>query len=143
MGRSKRTVKGLDAEFRRIFSEALGSHQCDRSQSTDIGIMKRSSIVEIETQRGVAELGPAQFSVVDQQRTREARLYYEAITGVEIDNHQLCSSPAAKNRRVAQPLRKRPCVYLTQDIRLAHGNLSDFPPTDRAVEVARDRFGFR
>ena len=81
MGGSKRTVKGLDAEFRRIFSEAVGSHQCDRTESTDIGIMKSSSIVEIETQRGVAELGPAQFAVVDQQRTREARLHHEAITG--------------------------------------------------------------
>src|SRR3977135_3320520 len=103
----KCTVKWLDAEFPRVLFETIGIHQRNRSKSPDVGVMQSSAVVEVEPQRGIIELRPRESAVIDQQRAREARLYHDSIARVEIEHHQLCPAPAAKNRAISQPLRNR------------------------------------
>src|SRR6266850_175334 len=94
----KRTVKWLDAEFSRVLFETIGIHQRNCTESADIGVVKSSAVVEIESQGRIVELGTRETAVVDEQSTGEARLYDEAITRIQIDHHKLRSAPAAENR---------------------------------------------
>src|ERR1700730_14123192 len=139
----KCTVKWLDAEFPRVLFETIGIHQRNRSESPDVGVMQRSAVVEVETQRRIVELGSRESPVVDQQSAREARLYHDPITRVEINHHQLCPAPAAKDRGISQPLRDRASSHLAQHIGFANRNLFYLPSADRAVEILRDRLGLR
>ena len=93
----KRTVKWLDAEFPRVLFETIGIHQRNRTEPPDVGVVKSSAVVEIESQRRIAELRRRQTSVIDEQRAGEARLYDDAISAVEIDYDELCPPPASQD----------------------------------------------
>src|SRR4051812_34235197 len=134
----KRTVKWLYAEFSRILLESPLIHQRDRSQAPDVGVVQSSTVVEVETHRGVVELCPVKVSVVDQKGAREPRLDDDAVAGVEVQHHQLCPSPAAKDGCIAQTLCQRARGHLAKHVRFFHGHLFYSPTADRAVEVARD-----
>src|SRR5258708_39968529 len=108
----KRTVKWLDAEFSRILFETIRIHQRNRTKAAHVGVVKSSAVVEIESQRRIVELRTCETTVVDQKSTGEARLYDDAITGVEIDHHELRSPPAAENSCVAQAPGDRARTYL-------------------------------
>src|SRR6476659_9519379 len=93
----ERTVKWLDAEFPRVLFETIGIHQRNCAESSHIGVMQSSAVVEIETHRRIVELVAVKISVVYQERACEARLYDEAIAGVEVDDYQFGATPAAKD----------------------------------------------
>src|SRR5260370_6895734 len=140
---SKCIVKWLDAEFSRVLFETIGIHQRNRSQPAHVGVVKSSAVVEIESERGIIELRSRECAIVDQQRARESWLDDDSVTGVEIDHHQLGAPPAAKDGRIAQPPPDRAGAHLTHNIRFPNRNLRSPAPSDRAVEVARDRLRLR
>src|SRR5438034_3111828 len=143
MRASERTVKWLDAEFAGVFLEAFGIHQRDSSKTTYIGVMQSSSVVEVETQRGIVELRSAEISRVDQERSGESRLYDDPVAGVEIDNYELGASPAAENRRAAQPPCNGARTHFPQHIGFSDRDSSYLLPANRAVEIAPDRLCLR
>src|SRR6266516_1971003 len=137
------TVKWLDAQFAGVFLEASRIHQRDSSKTTHIGVMQSSSVAEVETQRGIVELRAGEISGVDQERTGESRLYDDSVAGVEIDHYELGASPAAENRRAAQPACYGARTDFPQHIGFADRDASYLLPADRAVQIARDRFRLR
>ena len=66
----KRTVKWLDAEFPRVLIETIGIHQRNRTEPANVGVVKSSTVVEVETQRRIAEVGGGETPVIDEQRAR-------------------------------------------------------------------------
>src|ERR1700694_2132336 len=103
----KSTVKWLYAELPRVLFETIRIHQRNRTEPSNVGVVQSSTVVEIETQRRIAELCGGESSVVDEQRAGEARLYDDAISAVEIDHYQLGAAPAPQDRGVTEPLRQR------------------------------------
>ena len=99
------TVKWLNAEFPRVLFETIGIHQRNGSQPADVGVVKSSAVVEIESERGIVELRSCESPVIDQQRARESGLDDDPIAGVEIDHYELGATPAAKDGRIAEPFR--------------------------------------
>src|SRR3954468_14554273 len=140
---SKRTVKWLYTELRRIFRESALIHERDSTEPTHVGVVESSAVIEVEAHRRIVELRALKTPVVDQQSAGEPRLYDDPVAGVEIDHHQLGASPAANDRCAAHPSRQRTRANFAQDVRLANGNLRDFATADRAIEIARDRLGLR
>src|SRR3954468_14816341 len=143
MRRCKRTVKRLDAEFSRVLLEPIPAHERDRTEAAHVGIVQSSAIVEVETQGGIIELVAVKTAVVDEQRAGEARLYDQAITGVEVDHHQLCPAPAAEDRRVVKPFGKSAWSDSAQHVTLPNRDFFYLSPANRAVEIARDRLRLR
>src|SRR6266550_1242690 len=100
----KRTVKWLDAEFCRVLFETIRIHQRNRTEPSHVGVMQSSTVVQVEAQSRIVELGAMKISVVNQQRPCEARLYDKTIAGVQVDHHQLGPTPAANDGCVAESL---------------------------------------
>src|SRR4029077_2112648 len=116
----KCTVKRLDAEFPRVLFETIGIHKRSRSEASDVGVMQSSAVVEVESQRRIVELCARESAIVDEECAGEARLYNDPVTGVEIDHHQLCPAPTAKDRRVSQSPRDRARTHFAQHIGFAN-----------------------
>src|ERR1700675_101482 len=100
MSGCKLTVKWLDTEFPRVLFETIRIHQRNRTKSPHVGVVKSSAVIEIESQRRIAELRGREASVVDEQCAGEARLYDDAISAVQVDHHQLGAAPAPHDGRV-------------------------------------------
>jgi hypothetical protein len=139
----KRTVKRLDAEFPRVLFETIRIHQRNRSETPNIGVVKSSAVVELETQRGIAEIRRTETAVVDEQSAGEARLYDNSIAAVEVDHYQLGAAPAFDNRSLTEPPGKRARADFAQYVGFANRDFLDSSSADRAVEIARDRLGLR
>jgi hypothetical protein len=139
----KRTVKWLYPEFSRVFRETLCIHQRDSTEATDVGVMQKAPVVEIQAKCGIAELRACEPALVNEQSAGKARLYDETITGIEIDHDKFGAPPAAEDRGVAKPCAQRARRYFAQNVSLPNGDFRDLPSANRAVEVARDRLGLR
>gem|GEM_PF-6534028 len=48
MPAGKRTVKWLYTELARVFVETFCIHQCDCTETTDIGIMQKPAVIELQ-----------------------------------------------------------------------------------------------
>src|SRR5437763_579473 len=131
-------VRSSDASSSEI--DAAGR---DGAEPAHIGVVQSSAIVQIEAQRRILELVAVEMSVIYEKRAGEARLHDDAISGLEVDHHQLCPSPAAQDSRVLQPFCEGARTYLAQHIALPNGDLLYLSPADRAVQIARDRLRFR
>jgi hypothetical protein len=83
------------------------------------------------------------MSIVDQQRASEARLYDDAISGIEVENDQFRPAPAAYDSRIPQTLCKRSRADLAQDVRFSYRDFLDLSTADRTVEIAGDSLGLR
>src|SRR2546423_9881255 len=96
----KRTVKRLDAEFVGVLFETTRIHQRNCAEPAHIGVVQSSAVIQLEPQSRIIELVSVKVSVVDQESSRETRLYDEPIAGVQIDYHELGPTPAADDCRV-------------------------------------------
>src|SRR5258705_467234 len=139
----KRTVKRFDAEFPRVFLETIGIHQRNRTEAANVGVMKSSAVVELETERRIAEVCRGETAVVDEQSAGEARLYHDSIAAVEVDHYQLGSAPASDNRGLTETLRQRARTDFAQYIGFANRYFLDSSSADRAVQISGDRLGLR
>src|SRR5215471_14592922 len=139
----ERSVKWLDAERRRVAREAIGVHQSDRSEPSNIAVVKGSAIVENELDGRVLTLTFGQIARVDQQRTGETRLHNQMIAAGEIENDQLRASPRPSDSHADEPLCQRARADLAQDVRTAYVNGDDGSSCALAIEVAGDGLGFR
>lgn len=139
----KRTVKWLDAEFPRVLLETIGIHQRNRTESSHIGVMQSSTVVQLKPQSRIMELVAVEIPVVDQQRPGKARLYDEAIAGVEVDDYQLGATPAANDFGVTESRSQRAWSDFAEDVALPNGDFPYCPTADRAVQIARDRLRLR
>src|SRR6266550_79506 len=135
----KRAVKRLDPEFPRVLFETIGIHQRNCAESSDVGVMQSSTVIQLKPQSRIVELVAPKISVVDQKCPCEARLYDEAIAGVEVDDYELGATPAANDLGVTEPRRQRSWRDFAQDVALSNGDFPDCPTANRAVQIARDR----
>ena len=139
----KRAVKWLDPEFPRVLFETIRIHQRNCAESSHIGVMQSSTIIQLKPQSRIVELVAPKVSVVYQQRPCEARLYHEAIAGVEVDDYELCPPPAANDLGVTEARSQRAWSDFAQDVALSNGDFPDCPTANRAVQIARDRLCLR
>src|SRR6476619_6250110 len=128
----KRTVKWLDAKFAGVLFETSGTHQRNSAEASHVGVVQSSTVIEVESHRRIVELVALKMSVVDQESAREARLHHDSITGVQIEHHQLSSTPAADNGGVANAPGERARIHLPQYVALPYRDLRDPPPANRA-----------
>src|SRR5262245_11686487 len=86
-------VKWLDAEGGGVRRESPGIHQCDGSQSTDVAVVERAPVIELEAYRRIIQQLARQGSVVDEQRASESRLHHDAVARRKVEHHELGSTP--------------------------------------------------
>src|SRR5262245_1500367 len=86
-------VKWLDAESGGVLREALGIQQCDGSQSTDVAVVKRASVIELKVHRRIIQQLARQRAVIDEQRARESRLHHDAVARRKVEHDELGSTP--------------------------------------------------
>jgi len=139
----ERTVKWLDPKLSGVLFETSGTHQRNSTESAHVRVMQSSTVIQLKPQSRIVELVAPKMSVVYEQRAGKSRLHDQSISGVEIENHQLCPSPTADYRRVPEAFRERARIHLAQNVALANRYLRDFPPANRAVQIARDRLSLR
>src|SRR5436309_8493776 len=106
-------------------------HYRDSTKSTNVGVVQCTTVVEIESHRGILKIVASEVAVVNQKRAGKSWLHYESVAAVEIDDHELRASPAAHDLSAAQALIQGARSHLPQHILLAHGDLLDFSPADR------------
>src|SRR5689334_3779786 len=90
-------VKWLDAERLGVLRKALGAHQRERPESANVAIMNRASVGQRQLDRRVFSLAVGKIAGIDEQRTGEARLHDDPITGRKIEHDELGASPPASD----------------------------------------------
>src|SRR3954464_6449941 len=139
MRRSKRTVKRLDTKSGRILTEPRGAHKRDCTESTHIGVVQSSAVVELHFHRRVAELRRVEFPVFDQKRASKSWLYDEAVAVVEIQNDQLGSPPTPHYAGITQSPGEGAGGDLAQYVRFFYRDFFYLPTANSSVEIAGDR----
>src|SRR5215467_7574919 len=94
----ERAVKWLDAERGRVLVESLWRHHGHRAQAADVTVVEGASVVECESDRGVAAFVIGKSPVVDQQRASESRLYDDPVSGGQRNHDELGASPTSLDR---------------------------------------------
>ena len=140
----ERRVKWLDAERRHVFGETIGGHQGHRAEPPNVAVVERPAVVEREFDRRVAALVLRKSAAVDEQRAGEPRLHDDAVARRQVEHDELGAAPAARDRRAGRAAgRIRAARALAQHVALDDDDADDRATGDLAIEIARDRLGFR
>ena len=96
-------VKWLDAKPFRIAGERGGGHERHRTEAADIPIVQGASVGEGDLEGGVAAFALVERSIVDQQRTRESRLYDQRVATRQLEDDELRAAPGPGYGGPGQP----------------------------------------
>ena len=144
MLRREITVKWFDAKRGSVLLESPRRHERDGSESPDVAIMKRAAVGEIESKRRITKLALVEVVTgVDQQRPRKSGLNDHSISAREIEHNEFRSSPGAIDRRAHHALPQCDRGDLAKDVGFRNGDGDDARSGDLAIQIARDRLGFR
>src|SRR4051812_37616368 len=95
----ERGIKGFDAQGRCVRGEALLIHDRERAKASDVPVVERSRVRELERDGRVSTFilwkAPR---VIDQQSAGETRLNNDAIPRRQVDHDQLRATPASLDR---------------------------------------------
>src|SRR5690348_13352657 len=143
MLRRERGVKGLDAESVRVALEALRGHERHGAEPADVAIMEIATVVESQPEGGVRRLFGREGAAAEEQGAGEARLDDDSIAGIELENDQLRSAPAAEHLGASESLREPGRRDVAEHVGSRDLDARDRSPADLAIEVARDGLSFR